>query len=65
MEVTTTDLIGDVLDTQNSRDRREGSESVVTQTPFLFLSLDLPATPLFKDSEGGKLIPQACGAVMC
>ncbi|OQR94722.1 U4/U6.U5 tri-snRNP-associated protein [Achlya hypogyna] len=27
-------------------------------TPFLFLSLDLPPTPLFKDSQGGNVIPQ-------
>jgi U4/U6.U5 tri-snRNP-associated protein 2 len=23
-----------------------------------FISLDLPATPLFKDSQGGNIIPQ-------
>lgn len=27
-------------------------------TPFLFLSLDLPPAPLFKDSDGGMAIPQ-------
>jgi hypothetical protein len=27
-------------------------------TPFLFLSLDIPPTPLFKDREGGNIIPQ-------
>ena len=26
--------------------------------PFLMLSLEIPATPLFKDSQGGKVIPQ-------
>ncbi|KAF0712860.1 Aste57867_4627 [Aphanomyces stellatus] len=29
-----------------------------TTVPFLYLSLDLPATPLFKDSQGGNVIPQ-------
>lgn len=58
VEVKTTNLIGDVSADQNAKDRRESSEAVVSQTPFLFLSLDLPPTPLFKDSEGGKLIPQ-------
>ncbi|CAE7363473.1 Usp39, partial [Symbiodinium microadriaticum] len=27
-------------------------------TPFMFLSLDIPPTPLFKDSQGGLIIPQ-------
>ena len=26
--------------------------------PFLYLTLDIPPTPLFKDSEGGLIIPQ-------
>ncbi|CAK4174807.1 unnamed protein product [Aphanomyces euteiches] len=29
-----------------------------TTIPFLHLSLDLPPTPLFKDSQGGNVIPQ-------
>jgi U4/U6.U5 tri-snRNP-associated protein 2 len=29
-----------------------------TDVPFLILSLEIPATPLFKDSQGGKVIPQ-------
>lgn len=28
------------------------------RVPFMHLSLDLPATPLFKDSQGGNIIPQ-------
>eukprot|EP00598_Pedospumella_elongata_P014387 CAMPEP_0185003970 /NCGR_PEP_ID=MMETSP1098-20130426/77978_1 /TAXON_ID=89044 /ORGANISM="Spumella elongata, Strain CCAP 955/1" /LENGTH=650 /DNA_ID=CAMNT_0027531715 /DNA_START=17 /DNA_END=1965 /DNA_ORIENTATION=+ len=29
-----------------------------TQVPFTYLSLDIPACPLFRDSEGGLVIPQ-------
>lgn len=29
-----------------------------TTTPFTFLSLEIPPTPLFRDSEGGLIIPQ-------
>ncbi|EQC25847.1 hypothetical protein SDRG_16296 [Saprolegnia diclina VS20] len=38
----------------------DGAAAGVTNatTPFLFLSLDLPPTPLFKDSQGGNVIPQ-------
>ncbi|CAN0023950.1 unnamed protein product [Ectocarpus sp. 12 AP-2014] len=28
------------------------------EVPFLHLTLDIPATPLFKDSQGGNIIPQ-------
>jgi U4/U6.U5 tri-snRNP-associated protein 2 len=30
----------------------------VTNVPFTYLSLDIPPTPLFRDSEGGLIIPQ-------
>ena len=36
-------------------------ERWITETsssPFLFLTLDIPPTPLFKDSQGGLIIPQ-------
>ncbi|EGZ28107.1 hypothetical protein PHYSODRAFT_309027 [Phytophthora sojae] len=35
-------------------------ESAVSTTvsPFLMMALDLPSTPLFKDSQGGNIIPQ-------
>ncbi|OQS07875.1 U4/U6.U5 tri-snRNP-associated protein [Thraustotheca clavata] len=36
----------------------ESAPATTTTTPFLFLSLDLPPTPLFKDSQGGNVIPQ-------
>ena len=26
--------------------------------PFLYLTLDVPATPLFKDTQGGNIVPQ-------
>jgi len=35
----------------------EWTESVV-KAPFLFLTVDIPQTPLFKDSQGGVIIPQ-------
>jgi len=31
---------------------------IKSSVPFLFLSLDIPPTPLFKDSQGGLVIPQ-------
>ena len=38
---------------------REAAEDVTTEkTNFLYLSLDLPPMPLFKDTEGGNIIPQ-------
>jgi hypothetical protein len=30
----------------------------VADVPFLVLSLEIPPTPLFKDSQGGNVIPQ-------
>lgn len=33
-------------------------EEKVQLSPFLYLSLDIPPTPLFKDSQGGLVIPQ-------
>jgi len=30
----------------------------IANVPFLFLSLEIPPTPLFKDSQGGNIIPQ-------
>lgn len=30
----------------------------VAKAPFLFLTVDIPQTPLFKDSQGGIIIPQ-------
>lgn len=32
--------------------------SSTSTSPFLFLTLDLPPTPLFKDAEGSNVIPQ-------
>jgi U4/U6.U5 tri-snRNP-associated protein 2 len=37
---------------------QESWEETVTTSPFLYLTLDIPPTPLFKDSEGGLIIPQ-------
>ncbi|RHZ21986.1 hypothetical protein DYB28_003291, partial [Aphanomyces astaci] len=34
------------------------ASAVPTAVPFLYLTLDLPPTPLFKDSQGGNVIPQ-------
>jgi hypothetical protein len=33
-------------------------ESNEADIPFLHLQLDIPNTPLFKDSQGGNIIPQ-------
>ena len=37
---------------------QEGWEKEEAESPFLLLSLDIPPTPLFKDSQGGNIIPQ-------
>eukprot|EP00611_Tribonema_gayanum_P023278 TRINITY_DN4868_c0_g1_i2.p1 TRINITY_DN4868_c0_g1~~TRINITY_DN4868_c0_g1_i2.p1 ORF type:complete len:330 (-),score=140.55 TRINITY_DN4868_c0_g1_i2:42-1031(-) len=37
---------------------REEWESSEEDVPFLHLRLDIPRTPLFKDSQGGNIIPQ-------
>ena len=37
---------------------QESWEEKVMASPFLYLTLDIPPTPLFKDSEGGLIIPQ-------
>lgn len=37
---------------------QESWEEKKATSPFLYLTLDIPATPLFKDSEGGLIIPQ-------
>ncbi|CAM9221693.1 unnamed protein product [Discosporangium mesarthrocarpum] len=36
----------------------ENWQSKQGEVSFLFLTLDIPATPLFKDSQGGNIIPQ-------
>ena len=35
-----------------------GWTTTSTTSPFSFLSLEIPPTPLFRDSEGGLIIPQ-------
>mmetsp|Transcript_28280 Transcript_28280/g.27113 ORF Transcript_28280/g.27113 Transcript_28280/m.27113 type:complete len:627 (+) Transcript_28280:162-2042(+) len=40
------------------RPGQEGWSEVTTTTPFTLLSLEIPPTPLFRDSEGGLIIPQ-------
>jgi U4/U6.U5 tri-snRNP-associated protein 2 len=39
-------------------DEELGWNSAERDLPFLYLTLDIPATPLFKDSQGGNIIPQ-------
>jgi hypothetical protein len=49
------------LETSSSEDvtsTSSGWEENSKLTPFLYLSLDIPPTPLFKDSQGGLVIPQ-------
>ncbi|CAH0488867.1 unnamed protein product [Peronospora farinosa] len=42
-----------------SADPAERASAVsTTVSPFLMMALDLPSTPLFKDSQGGNIIPQ-------
>jgi hypothetical protein len=36
----------------------DGWSETKTTSPFTFLSLEIPPTPLFRDSEGGLIIPQ-------
>ncbi|CAN0160953.1 unnamed protein product, partial [Phaeothamnion confervicola] len=36
-------------------------DEVEMDVPFLHLTLDIPPTPLFKDSQGGNVIPQVGG----
>ena len=36
----------------------DGWSQTVTISPFTFLSVEIPPTPLFRDSEGGLIIPQ-------
>ncbi|CCG82112.1 Related to snRNP-associated protein [Taphrina deformans PYCC 5710] len=47
---------------ESSKDRRtrfEASASIARKhSPFLFLALDLPATPLFQDDVSGTVVPQ-------
>lgn len=35
-------------------------QDVVDKVPFLFLGLDLPAAPLYKDVMETNIIPQVC-----
>lgn len=53
IEVTT-------VDESKSTNPVEGGKQTPTtaKSPFLLMSLDLPSTPLFKDSQGGNIIPQ-------
>ena len=36
-------------------------QDVVDKVPFLFLGLDLPPAPLYKDVMETNIIPQVCG----
>eukprot|EP00615_Pteridomonas_danica_P001387 CAMPEP_0114336228 /NCGR_PEP_ID=MMETSP0101-20121206/5568_1 /TAXON_ID=38822 ORGANISM="Pteridomonas danica, Strain PT" /NCGR_SAMPLE_ID=MMETSP0101 /ASSEMBLY_ACC=CAM_ASM_000211 /LENGTH=285 /DNA_ID=CAMNT_0001468083 /DNA_START=806 /DNA_END=1663 /DNA_ORIENTATION=+ len=52
----------EVIDDEGAEDdEAEGMDNwskEVNTVPFLVLSLEIPPTPLFKDSEGGNVIPQ-------
>ncbi|KAE9360678.1 U4/U6.U5 tri-snRNP-associated protein 2 [Phytophthora fragariae] len=54
VEVTTDD---ETKATSADPAERESAVST-TVSPFLMMALDLPSTPLFKDSQGGNIIPQ-------
>ena len=55
----------EVNENEDSDDEQKTVQSRVAQwvetsvsSPFLILNLEIPATPLFKDSQGGQIIPQ-------
>ena len=55
----------EVNEGEDSGDEQEEEESRIARwvetyvsSPFLILNLEIPATPLFKDSQGGQIIPQ-------
>ncbi|KAF1335528.1 U4/u6.u5 tri-snrnp-associated protein, partial [Globisporangium splendens] len=41
-----------------SDESKRALATTTAKSPFLLMSLDLPSTPLFKDSQGGNIIPQ-------
>nr|CCA15538.1 U4/U6.U5 trisnRNPassociated protein putative [Albugo laibachii Nc14] len=45
-------------ETEQKEHESSAPRTQTIKTPFLFLSLDLPTSPLFKDSQGGNVIPQ-------
>lgn len=47
----------DIINIKKSENTDE-VEEVVNQNQFMFLPLDIPPTPLFRDSTGGMIIPQ-------
>ncbi|TMW60496.1 hypothetical protein Poli38472_000538 [Pythium oligandrum] len=58
IEVKTTDETKLAPEEAADDEKRALAPSKTANTPFLMLSLDLPSTPLFKDSQGGNIIPQ-------
>ena len=42
----------------NEEEDEEQTKRTEEDVPFLFLGVDLPPMPLFKDTEGGNIIPQ-------
>ncbi|KAF4325071.1 hypothetical protein G195_001657 [Phytophthora kernoviae 00238/432] len=54
VEVTT----GDETKAASADETEQESAVTTTVSPFLMMALDLPSTPLFKDSQGGNIIPQ-------
>ncbi|TDH65125.1 hypothetical protein CCR75_001684 [Bremia lactucae] len=54
VEVTT----DDETKAASSELAERGSAVTKKVSPFLMMALDLPSTPLFKDSQGGNIIPQ-------
>jgi U4/U6.U5 tri-snRNP-associated protein 2 len=51
-------LKADKNDMSVSEENDESFVETITKTNFNFLSLDIPPTPLFRDSSGGMIIPQ-------
>ncbi|GLD91522.1 hypothetical protein PINS_up021078 [Pythium insidiosum] len=58
VNVTTTDETKVIPGAPDEAEQRLAAPKKSSKTPFLLLALDLPSTPLFKDSQGGNIIPQ-------
>ena len=43
---------------KSTNNMTDGWTEKITNSPFTFLSVEIPPTPLFRDSEGGLIIPQ-------
>lgn len=47
-----------ITSVEQGRSAEPAAEERTTDSPFIYLGLDMPPAPLFKDSQGGKVIAQ-------